>query len=74
MQQAISKLEHAGKYIVKSRRLEAACLCFTAVDGANSNNPDLQALAVISVALARVVGAQDDGWTGKVCTRLGLQF
>lgn len=72
--EAITKLEHAGKYIVKSRSLQAACCCFSAVDGANSDNPDLQALAVISVALARVVGAQDNGWTRTICNRLKVSL
>lgn len=70
----IRSLEHAGKYIVKSRGLIAECEKLSAIDGANSDNPGLQALAVISVALARVLGVRDDGWTNTICNRLGVSL
>jgi hypothetical protein len=66
--QAIGLLEDAGKYLVKTRgaHVHAAAQAFTATDASESTDPDIQALAIFSVLLARVTGAQDDGWVATV--------
>lgn len=68
----ISAIDGAGKHLVKSRNLQDAAASLTAVQAAHSSDPDVQALAVLSVLLARVTGAQHDGWVLEICSTLGL--
>lgn len=70
MQEQVGTLERAGKYLVKTRNLRKEC-ALSATQAARSDNPEVQALAVISVALAEAVGAKDDGWVGKIKQELG---
>ena len=69
-------LSEAGKHLVKANlwSLEHvhALKTFTAIDGSKSQNPDIQALALISVLIARVIEVKDDGWVAIACQNLGL--
>lgn len=71
---AISTLENAGRYILLSRDLESTLGNLSAVDAAQSDNADLNSLALIAVLMAKVVGApDDDGWQEKVRSQLGVR-
>lgn len=67
---AVTKLEHAGRYLVKTHNLRSECM-MSATQAARAANPDARALAVLSVALAEVVGARDDGWVAEIKGTLG---
>jgi hypothetical protein len=68
---AIQAIENAGIYLVRSRNLEGECR-LNATEAARSDNPDVQALAIFSVALAEVTGAKDDGWVKEIKSTLQL--
>jgi hypothetical protein len=68
---AITILENAGKHIAQGISRDTLT-SFTAVEAARSPYPNLQALAILSVSLARVTGAKDDGWVGEICSTLGI--
>ena len=72
---AIRKLEHAGKYLVKTRPeiLEAVKANISAVKAADSENPELHALSVLSLLLLRVCGNRHDGWATQIERRLGIK-
>jgi len=67
---AIKKLERVGKYLVKTYDLREDCK-LVATEAAQSPNADVRALAVLTVALADIVGAKDDGWVAQIKTTLG---
>lgn len=74
---ALRTLEHAGKYLVKTRNLITEARTFTATAAAESRNPDVQALAVLSVLVFRVGAAlsrrmKHDGWVDDICEALNL--
>jgi hypothetical protein len=72
---AVRILEHAGKHLVKSRGSEVygAARSLNATQAARSTNPDVQALAVLSVLLYRAVGSQQDGWVDEITAILGME-
>lgn len=60
--EAIEMLESAGKYLVKSRNLRSEVERHTAISAASHANPDMQAFAVLSIALAHIVGQHNQEW------------
>ena len=69
---AIRTLESAGKYLVKTRNLRAEVLANNATQGATHEHADVQALSILSVALARVVGQGDQPWVKQICDTLHI--
>src|ERR1700730_18895904 len=69
---AISKIENAGKYLVKSRALRKECQ-LTATQAAHSRNPDVQALALLSLVLAEITGQQNELWCLEVKAALEVR-
>ena len=72
VREAITTIENAGKYLVESRKLHQFC-DLDVTDAARANNPDVQALALLSVVLAAICGVIDDGWVEKAKSALGLE-
>jgi hypothetical protein len=70
--EGIGIVTNAGKYLVESRGLLDAAGSLTAVEAAHSPNPEIQAFAILSVLLARLTGANDDGWVSDICSALGI--
>ncbi len=72
---AVRKLERAGKYLVKTRPaiLAAVKTNVSAVEAAESDNPDLHALALLSILLLRVCGNKHDGWATRVEQKLSVR-
>lgn len=72
---AILTLENAGKYIVKSYNLRNECE-LSATQAARHENPNVQALAVISIGLAGVIfngiDGSEDGWVLEAKAALGI--
>ena len=70
-QAAIDKIDHIGKYLVKTRNLHSVC-ALSAVQAAHTNNPDAHCLSILAVALAAISGAKDDGWVTEIKATLGF--
>lgn len=70
--EAVLILEHAGTHIVRSQSLRKECLLL-ATEAARHHNPDVNTLAILSVALAEVIEAKNDGWVNEIKRTLGLE-
>jgi hypothetical protein len=69
---AVTTIQNAGKYLVKSRRLEKIVVNVNAVEGSHYDHPDVQALSIFAVLIARVTGVRHDGWVFQICDNLGI--
>lgn len=71
---ATKMLDRAGKYLAVNRKVAAEKLrTFTAITASCDSDPDVQALALLSVLLARTVNSRTDGWDTQVMKNLGIE-
>jgi hypothetical protein len=70
----LDTLTHAGKYLVKARKLNRDKVKnLHALAASRDPDPEFQALAILAVLCARVVTVQDDGWVGEIVKNLKLK-
>lgn len=71
-QNAVDILTRAGRYLFASRNLRREAGNLTALNAAHHADPDVQAFAVLSVLIYRIVGRKHDGWVTKIERTLNL--